>query len=265
MTDGPKKAASSHWALAGAGKADALATRALSLIATRGGRPKMDARFLAKLEAALSDPDRQARQGIADQMQSAGIPWTEIVDHYIPAIARRLGERWCQDEIGFAEVTIGSARLQAMLREFCLEWSEERLPDPMAPNLLLIVREDDHHTLGAMVTACQLRRLGASVRLALGLPDRAAADMLSLKRFDAVLISASSSVKLESVRNLVKMLRMAAKTATPIVLGGTILETDRDARALTSADHATSGPEEALRLCGVKLPLHGAGLCRIGA
>lgn len=263
MADGPKRVATG-WPVGGAGKVDALATRALSVVASRGGRGRVDGDLVARLEVAIRSTDREARHVLVDEMRATGIPWEEIVDHYIPATARRLGEEWCADNIGFAEVTIGSSRLQAMLRDACLSWSENRVPHPQAPNILLFLREDEHHTLGAMVAACQLRRLGASVRLALGVSEGAAADLVATKDFDAIMIAASSGEKLESVRRMVKILRTASRAVTPIVLGGTILETDRDARALTGADHATSEPEEALRLCGLKMPCLDAGLCEIG-
>jgi methylmalonyl-CoA mutase cobalamin-binding subunit len=191
-------------------------------------------------------------------MMAAGVSWEEVVDTYIPAAARRLGELWCIDEVSFVDVTVGTARLQSMLRDLGPVWSQETASDPLAPNVLLIVRQDAYHTLGAMVAAEQLRRSGVSVRLSLGASDDLVVEMVGSKRFDAVLISAASSERLESVRDLVKKVRMAMRPAAPIVVGGTMLDTDRDVEIITGADFVTSNPQEALRLCGLKTSAHGA-------
>lgn len=252
MSDGPKAAVSRLPGAVGAGKADAIATRALSIVAAGGGcRAVPEERHLKALEAAVLSPDRDAGRRAVAEMRRRGVPWEAIADVYIPEVSRRLGDRWCDDSLSFAEVTIGSARLQAMLREFGPEWSEEALSDPLAPNVILIVPRDDAHTLGAMVVAGQLRRLRISVRLSLGQTDEEVVELLSTKRFDAVLISASASVRLETVCDLVKKLRSATQSNGPISLGGSILDTDRDAKAITGVDHATCDLREMLRLCGL--------------
>lgn len=257
MSEGPKSALPRRMPAA----AGAAVSHGLSIVARRSARARghLDEGLLAVLEAALLQFDRQARIDAVRRMIAAGLEWDEIIDDYIPAAARRLGEMWCEDELGFADVTIGTARLQSMLRDMAPAWSTEQSGDPLAPNVILIVREDDYHTLGAMVAATQLRRLGLSVRLVLGLPDREVALLVAGKSFDAVLISASSSEKLDSVRDLVKNIREALVPPAPIVVGGTILETDRDVTAFTGADYATSDPQEVLRLCGLRIsPLAGA-------
>lgn len=259
MTEGPKKAAVPPGHLF-SGKADAVAERALSLVANRVvARGRIDQVLLARLEAALLEPHRAAREAVVDSIRAAGVAWDDLVDHYIPEAARRLGQHWCEDAVSFVDVTIGTARLQALLRDFGQESRGEEATDPRAPSVLLSVRQDQYHTLGAMVAAAQLRRAGLSVRLALGLNDRTVADLVAAKRFDAVFLSASSSETLESMRDLVNKIRTAGGKTPPIVLGGGIVETDRDARALTGADHATSDTFEAMQLCGLTVPSRDAG------
>lgn len=254
MSDGPKKATMPSGLFGGSGKAEALATRALSVVAGRGpGRALHEEANLQLLEESLLDYDRNARLRAIQTIRATGSSWEEIVDHYLPAAARRLGDRWCEDSVSFAEVTIGVARLQSILRDVLPDWADETRSDPMAPNVLMVVRADQYHTLGAMVAAAQLRRAGISIRLSLGLEDSETVELVARKRFDAIMISASGSERLESVRILVEKIRAGSRPVPPIVLGGTILDTDRDARTLTGADHCTSDPQEALRLCGLKM------------
>lgn len=259
MTDGANNALPEQ-SLAAIATAETYASQMLTAVAARAPMAALtlDEVLLRRLESALLEYETAARHIVVEEFRAAGVNWDEIVDHYIPAAARRLGEMWCADEVSFAEVTIGVARLQSMLRDCAPEVRAERREDPNAPNVLLIVRQDDFHTLGAMVAAGQLRRRGLSVRLSLGQPDSAVIEIIGTRSFDAILISASSSERLESVEDLIKSIRMCTEPVAPIVLGGTILDTDRDVRALTGADFTTSDAEEALRLCGLH-PRHRNG------
>jgi methylmalonyl-CoA mutase cobalamin-binding subunit len=206
--------------------------------------------FLERLSFSILGSDRAERAALVAEMRAAGVPWEDLVDLYIPAAARRLGRLWCEDALGFADVTIGVARLQAMLRE---------LPDPggrsatapAGPSIVLAVPADDYHTLGAMVAAAQLRRAGVSVRLSLGQPESELVRMLAAGGHDAVFLSASGSSTLDSLRELVERVRGAIGPGVPIVLGGAILPSERDLRAQTGVDHAVSDPIEALCLCGL--------------
>lgn len=260
MSDGSNKVAAQFAGLAGPGKADTLASQVQTLFARRGGDPGApDEALLQQLEAAVLGSDPEARRAVVIAMKRLGIPWEQIADVYIPETSRRLGDQWCDDELSFAEVTMGSARLQAMLREFGPQRSDGTRGDPMAPNALLVVPRNEDHTLGAMVLAEQLRRGGVSVRLSLGQEAAAVAALVCGKRFDAIMISASSSVRLETVCNLVKKIRASARPVPPIALGGTILDTDRDAKAITGVDHATCDVQEAIRLCALTKPFRAAG------
>ena len=257
MSDGVKNAAMHGFVTAGGSEVDAPRAAAVTT-ARRTGSHDPDEGFLRRLEVAVLGTDRDAQQAVLSAMARAGISWAEISDIYVPTVARRLGDAWCDDTLSFAEVTIGSARLQGILRECGPEWSEEVRSDPLAPNVLLIMPRQDNHTLGAMVVASQMRRARVSVRLCLGEHDAVVTDHVATKRFDAVLISASGSVRLETVRDLVKKIRLAARPVPPLVLGGTILDTDRDAKTITGVDHATCDLQSVMGLCGIRTPFHAA-------
>ena len=64
---------------------------------------------------------------IVQRLRDMGISDHAIIDHYIPETARRLGADWVADRLGFADVTIGSAKLQSMLRELVEEENTKSL------------------------------------------------------------------------------------------------------------------------------------------
>jgi MerR family transcriptional regulator, light-induced transcriptional regulator len=240
-------------------RVDVLATRALSVVASRTRRPmkSLDAGFMELLHAAALRADGVGFTPLVAQMREAGIRADEIADHYIPALARRLGELWCEDELGFASVTIGVARLQGLLRELGPAWRADLVTDSDAPTLLVVVAEEVYHTLGAMVLSGQLRRMGLSVRLMIGANISQIGPAMRRVRYDAVLISASYGETLESMRKIVEQIKSSTTAAPPVVIGGTVLETalelGADIKVLTGADHATNDPVEALALCGLDL------------
>ena len=225
-----------------------LANRALDLLANRR-KDRAPDRWADALQAAVTSPDPGAKDAILRDMLAAGISPMLICDHYVPMVARRMGDDWCNDSMSFADVTIGSARLQALLRDASLQ--QGGAPMDEAADLTVIVLADEYHTLGAMVLTGQLRRLGASVRLALGRPEAEIRRTVSEGAFDAILISVALAEDYSAVRQTVEELRHLTKDHVPLIAGGSIMELGLDtARHLTGADHVASTARDALKLCG---------------
>jgi MerR family transcriptional regulator, light-induced transcriptional regulator len=257
MTEGPS-AGTRATPEVSADHVDALAARALTVVArqtARAGRGPSPL-LIEMLETAALDSSPWAITAALDRMAAAGVPPAEIADRYIPAVARRMGDKWCSDEMGFAQVTIGCARLQGALRELGPEWRADHNAPPDAPCILIAVGSEIYHTLGAVVLAGQMRRAGLSVNLHLGTGADDLTYLLQRIRVQAVFLSASSGESLESLRKLVDAVRTAPAPRPPVVIGGTITwmaDADGvDIAALTGADHVTCDPEKALSLCGIK-------------
>ncbi len=232
---------------------DAVASRALSVVArSKVGTPRRaDPQLVAMMRSSLTTGDREACRQTVLAMTESGVTREDVADLYVPEVARQLGEEWCADEISFAEVTIGSSKLQSLLRELGPEWRADHHSDADAPSALVLVHAEENHTLGAQVLAGQLRRRGFSVRLILSADRAEIEDTLQRSSYDAVMISTSRPETLESIRKLVNFVRTAVRRAPPIVLGGAIDGRGLDIRSLSGADYATNSIDEALRLCGL--------------
>lgn len=234
------------------GAVTSLASEALSVLATRrqSNSDRLTAPLLDRLEHAVVDRDPTRRTAVLEEMRALRISPARITEEFIPEVARRLGARWCEDNMSFADVTIGSARLQAMVRDL---GSREDEDDPgQAALLAVIVPGGEYHTLGAMVIASQLRRLGFAVRLFLGKDDTEVLDALALDRFDAVLLTAARGEKLVNLAGFVKKIRQAVTRATPIVVGGSVVTRGLAIEGRIGADYITSDIYEALNACGLK-------------
>ncbi|MEL7214203.1 MAG: cobalamin B12-binding domain-containing protein [Pseudomonadota bacterium] len=264
MSEGPKKAAPLQGSVAN-DNVDALASQVLSVVASRSphNAAKIYNRLVQQLVEGVRSMERGAPEDAIAELRRFGCTTVDIYDVYIPAAARILGDEWCRDEVSFADVTIGTARLQGMLRELDREWLKENPQVPGNGPAIAMICEDDFHTLGAMVVAGQMRRLGASVRLLLGLSLSERLEILSQHSFDVVMISASRTENLETTRKLVKNIRTTCERQLPIVLGGTVIERNVNVKALTGADYVINDPKEALELCGLKTHHQGGGLSEI--
>jgi methylmalonyl-CoA mutase cobalamin-binding subunit len=211
-----------------------------------------DTGILDLFERTLLSPDPDIAREAVQALCSTGLSQVQIADLYVPAMARRLGERWHHDELSFAQVTIGMSRLQRLVRDLVAEVDTGRSAGREVGSLLLVVPEAEQHTLGAILLCGQLRRRGLSVRLCLGFRSCDAADALSSGSYDGVLISASRAYSLENLQDVIKSVRDAAPSALPVCIGGSFSEPLRLSREVEAAVHLTEDIDEALKICGIQ-------------
>lgn len=225
-----------------------LARRAIALLAAHGpGRSDGMARRLVQMSDAYISPDENVRHETLLRLRQDGVSNEDIVDHVIPAVARLMGERWFADEISFAHVTIGAARLQETVRAIGRH-SEGK----DAKAVLLVVPRSEHHTLGTFVLADQLRRRGYAVDIAVDRHPRQLGEVLRKRRYHMVGITASGRRTLASARELVDIVRHTVTRVTPVIIGGPVLDKDLDVLALTGADHTARDAASALMKCGLE-------------
>ncbi len=206
---------------------------------------------LASLWTAALSPERDRDNCAIATALADGVTAVDLADLYIPTIAHQLGDMWCADTLGFAEVTIGVARLQAMLRDLGPEWTADETARADAPLVLLISPANDQHTLGCVLIAGQLRRLGYSVRMALDCTYEDLNRFIHHLNFDAIFISASQSESLEKLRKMVDFLRAAFEVPPPIAVGGGILDVHDKVASLLGVETATTNIDEAIQTCGL--------------
>lgn len=240
---------------------ETLASRALDLLASKRltAASLLSEHFLESLRASVRSIDGAGRKAVVQEMLDARIRREDIFDFYIPEVARRLGADWCEDRVSFADVTIGVARLQGLLKEIGADWFQGAGLEADAPGLLVVVLADEFHTLGSMVLCGQLARCGISVKLALGQEEPDLLRTVAAGQFDAIFLSAAQGERLARLKKLVEKIRGASVRPTPVVIGGSVVTRVSDIETKTGADHATTDAREALRACGLRISVPGAG------
>lgn len=197
-------------------------------------------------------------------MKRNGVTAEQMIDIYFPSAITRIGNDWHDGDLDILQATLRMSRLQAILRELGRAWISDSVGSGCGPRILLVLPAGEQHTLGAMVAANQMRRIGVSVRVCLVPRSQQLSDLLQKHRFDAVFISASNRSCLASCVDLVKTIRKWSSGRMPVVLGGGILKEtslDMDLRAIADhvgADLATLDVTKALAVCGFGRMAHAA-------
>lgn len=228
------------------------ATKIMSLVAA--SRAQVDEGRLTEslldglIVAALDGRDARIEAMLATFRRARITDW-QLVDDYIPAAARRLGLGWYHDTMSFSEVTVGPARLQALLHNVGSGVLADQAPvlpwGPTGRTVLFLVPGAEQHTLGALVATNQLRRSGVSVCLRFVGSRGELAHLLAARSFDAAMVSVACREHVALVRNLVQSLR--AITSIPIVVGGAVMVNSDDLISGTGADLVSLDPVAALQ------------------
>lgn len=229
----------------------ALARKALEILAKEKTlAPGSVAEHLDKLCDAFLSDDPSLREKTIQRILSENISSTEIIDHIIPAASRLIGERWVNDEIGFADVTIATMRLQDAARSLMSE-GPQGVVDPLGTVLLIIPKGEDH-SLGAVIAADQFKRHGYEVDLVVGKHALQIFEMVRQNRYSLVGITAARLKTLAEIKVLVERVRTGVPWRVPIVVGGPIVLTDIDVQGDTGADHVGSDIQQVLSMCNLQ-------------
>lgn len=176
-------------------------------------------------------------------LQQRGHSAEHICQHYLTAVAGRLGEWWDEDRCSFVEVTLGVLMLQDELRRLAPALARPHITHS-GKSVLMLPSPGEQHGFGLAMLAEYFRAAGWDVEMA-----TAAEAPLRIAAFDfhLVAITLSDVSRAPSVTTLVAELRRQSRRADPLVMvGGSALLTDPALLAAIGAD--TTAPDAASAL-----------------
>lgn len=189
----------------------------------------------------FSADDSDAGQ-LMEQMLDDGVTAESLMLQLFAPAARLLGEKWCDDEVNFLEVTLGLSRMQRLMRQ--LRPPASGLPQLRGQALLMPV-PGEQHALGLRIVEELLLRDGWSVRL-VPVPDASAAGQLAAaEHYDFVGFSVSGERLIPALRQAIAAVRTQSRNRNVrIIVGGvgvaradgTQPEIDADAVAIDAHD-----------------------------
>ena len=215
------------------------------------GKPRRD--LLQLLVRFARSGDEAVMDRLFVEMKRQRVSAEKMIDVYIPAAVSELGNSWHRGDLDILQTTVGTARVQNLLRELGRAWGADQSGHVDGPRVLLIVPVQEQHSLGAMIAVNQMRRLGVSVCVQLQPAPHVVTEMVANRNFDAVFISVANFSRLESCRILVNTIREGSSARVPVVIGGPLVALRPDAVAMTGADVATTSVTDALSACGLLL------------
>jgi len=167
-----------------------------------------------------------------------------------------VGGDWLGDRLSWLDVSIAPARLPSLVREISAAWTADQADSLSLGAVLLLVPEGEQHTLGPMVVMGQLRRLGISVCLRIGVSQRELNNLLDQRQFDGILISVATEARLHSAAVLIKTLRTMRKKLPEVIIGGPIVLENPSLAASAGADYTCADVGTAMEAIGLKLADH---------
>ena len=186
---------------------------------------------------------------VASLLRDQRLTDLETVHTYIPSAARQLGQMWMANQTTFAEVTIATARLQALTHEISGRWTTEVARDaPMELNAMIAALEGEDHTLGAVTLSSLVRRKGHNIDLRLGAkPQTILADLATSPK-DVLILTCARTERVATLATLINDIRQTIERCPLIAVGGQVMEQCFDVKQQTGADIATRDIYKVLKL-----------------
>ncbi|KUF10038.1 cobalamin-dependent protein [Pseudoponticoccus marisrubri] len=197
--------------------------------------------WLADFSITTAYTDRAA----LDELERRRMSVDDLILQGIPRASALLGHRWMTNELSFARVSLGSARLFGLCRSVTADWSRVS-PLESGLSVLLCTIDFEDHLIGASVLAYKLRKAGHSVRSMTKATPEQIVEKLDVGSYDCLMLSASTLDSLASIERAVKHVRTAACVQPTIILGGAILSEVDGLKNKTGVDLVTSDINTAL-------------------
>lgn len=193
--------------------------------------------FVQVLVAQQIDSARSFVKALAAKNASLDFVFIEL---FSPAV-RHLHELWKSDACDFADVTIALSKLQQLLNEFGLDFSEcETGIAVRGRKAFLAVMPGDQHTFGNSMLQEFFRRSGWEVS---GGTFDSIDDLVAsagYERVDVVGLSVSCDVSVSDLRSIIYSLRQSASKPVKVMVGGRFFVENPELVARVGAD-ATAG------------------------
>ena len=224
-----------------------LVDRALEELAIRttAGETKLRKAKLKLLCSSLLENNNKSYK-IINILLKKGISIIDLFETYFPEAAKLLGEDWLEDRLTFAQVTIAMAKLQSLTRYYESSYCTELSYNINQPEILLIVPIGETHTFGAQMAYRKFKRLGTSPYLAIGYNPKELKDLITTHKFGLIGMSVGDCVNKKNCINLLKDLRSITKDTTPIILGGSVIESNKSFSKELEVDFVSNNPIQSL-------------------
>jgi len=202
-----------------------------------------------ELAIALLSTEPALALDLVDDLFERGVSRQTLFGEVLADTARRLGELWEQDACSFVDVTVGLNRLHQILREHAIL----NPPQPGAPHktprsIFLMPAPGEQHIFGMLILADHFR--GQGWRVDMEFSYQMGADelsMVTLQEYGCLGFTISNHRCTKQLTDIVSTLRNTPEWGNrPIMIGGSLIDTDSTLIARVGADASARNEIDAL-------------------
>ena len=201
----------------------------------------------------LLSHDEQAAHAFAAELVERGVSTERLYEGLFGEAARELGAMWLTDDCTFYDVTLGTGRIQRLIREFSHQFLADYLYPGSTGRLLLCSAADEQHSLGIAVLAEFFVRDGWDVHVGPGLGSEALLDKVRENDYNLLGFSVSVTSRISKLQQDIRRARQVSRnTGIKVMVGGHLITEDPSLAERIGADgyafDASSAIAEARRI-----------------
>lgn len=212
-----------------------LAREVIRRLAERGAAATVEAPDDARIELlchALLSEDHHDGAAFIETVRSAGASVDSVYLRYLAGAARMLGRWWQEDLVSFADVTVATSRMYAIMRAVRHEFPDAPSNDRSA---VFVTTPGENHTLGMRMAADLFRKDGWTIDLKIGRSHDELVAEIEHSGTRLIGISAGGTHAFTALSRLVIALRISNPHAA-IFVGGNVVQDAPDAVSLIGVD-----------------------------
>ncbi len=166
---------------------------------------------------------REEAIALIERLRSEGLEQEDIFVELITPAARYLGEQWEEDQLGFAEVTIGLVLMHEVIHGMGYEYHDGPQHGSGVKRVMLASAPGSQHVLGLSIVSEFFRKAGWQVVLEVSPSRTELCHAVQNEWFDLVGLSVALDSQLDALSALVDSLKSASRNpSTPVLLGGPV-------------------------------------------
>lgn len=218
-------------------------------------RPAIGEFDIARFVKILLTHDEPAAQVLASELLERGVSAEQLYEELFAASARKLGEMWASDDCSFYDVTLGTGRIQRLVREFSHQFLVDNVYPGSTGRLLLCSAADEQHSLGLAVLAEFFVRDGWDVHVGPGLGSEALLDKVRETDYHMIGFSVAVTSRIAKLQQDIRRVRQVSRNPDiRVMVGGSLITEDPSLAERIGADGYATDASSAVAAARQLLP-----------
>jgi methanogenic corrinoid protein MtbC1 len=185
----------------------------------------------------LLSHDEQAAHAFAADLIERGATTAQLYEGLFASAARELGAMWLTDDCSFYDVTLGTGRIQRLIREFSHQFLADYRYPGSTGRLLLCSAADEQHSLGIAVLAEFFVRDGWDVHVGPGLGSDALLDKVRENDYNLLGFSVAGTGRISKLQQDIRRARQVSRNRDiKVMVGGFLITEDPSLAERIGAD-----------------------------